>query len=192
MVGYCAVHLFEMPSNNNRVLGIFRAEAGLLVGYRGTGMTLWFGAKQAFRYKALHPFRTVALFAMPVHPSSYHMLTKYFWRCYPYPGRRVPERWRLLLLNLAESSGLEAVDPSDPMVRQVGWVTTENEADVAGWQSSRQEDVQFYLARNPNYRQGHGLAMIAPLSVGNLIVSFIQYAWHFVAPWLRLRRDRLT
>ncbi len=187
LVGYCAVHIFNLQSDN-RVLGILRAEAGLLAGYRGTGMTLWFGAKEALRYKALHPFRTVALFAMPVHPSSYHMFSKYFWRCYPFPGRRIPERWRAMLLYLARSSGVEAVDPSDPLVRRVGWITIESEADAVGWRTSGHKDVQFYLSRNPSYAEGNGLAMIAPLSAGNLIVSLIQYLWHFML--LSLRKSR--
>lgn len=179
LVGYCAVHLLEMQ-RGNKVIGILRAEAGLLKGYRGAAMTLWFGAREAFRYKALHPFRTVALFAMPVHPSSYHMLSKYFWECYPYPGRRIPTRWSTLLLDLVHLSGVEAIDPSDPMVRHVGWITRQSDADAAEWQASGHQDVQFYLRRNPNYAQGHGLAMIAPLSAINLIASITQYLWHFV------------
>jgi hypothetical protein len=187
LVGYCAIHFLEIQ-RKGEVLGILRAEAGLLAGYRGTGMTLWFGAKEALRYKALHPFRTVALFAMPVHPSSYHMFSKYFWKCYPYPGRRIPRRWLALLLDLAQSSGVEAVDPSDPMVRRVGWVTIESEADVASWRTSSHEDVQFYLSRNPKYAEGNGLAFIAPLSTGNFIVSLIQYLWHCVVLLVRYRR----
>jgi len=183
LVGYCAVHLFEMESDK-RVLAIFRAEAGLLAGYRGTAMTLWFGAKEALRYKALHPFRTVALFAMPVHPSSYHLLSKYFWKCYPYPGRPIPHRWLAILLDLAQSSGVEATDPSDPMVRRVGWITIESKADAASWRASGHKDIQFYLSRNPDYAQGNGLAMIAPLTPTNLIVSLIQYLWHFIVLWV--------
>jgi len=190
LVGYCAVHLFEIRSEAH-IQGILRAEAGLLAGYRGSGMTMWFGAKEAFRYKALHPLRTVALFAMLVHPSSYHMFCKYLWRCYPYPGRRMPERWRSLLLDLAQSSGVEPVDPSDPLIRRVGWITRESEADSVGWRQSPHEDVRYYLSRNPGYALGHGLAMIAPLSVGNLVVSFIQYGWHFVLLWVRGWRRRV-
>ena len=40
--------------------------------------------------------------------------------------------------------------------------------------------IQFYLSRNPDYAQGNGLAMIAPRSAGNLVISVIQYLWHFV------------
>lgn len=190
MVGYCAVHLFEIRAGR-RTLGILRAEAGLLAGYRGSGTTLWFGGKEALRYKALHPLRTVALFATPVHPSSYHMLCKYFWRCYPYPGRRIPKKWSRLLFELCQLSGDAAVDPTDPFIRRVGWITRESDADTAAWSENPNEDVRFYLARNPGYRRGYGLAMISPLSVGNFVVSSIHYVWHFVPHVLGAWRSRL-
>ena len=41
-------------------------------------------------------------------------------------------------------------------------------------------DVQYYLRRNPGYVRGTGLAMIAPLSLGNLIMSATQYLSHLV------------
>ncbi len=179
LVGYCTVHFFEIRLEG-QIKGIIRTEAGLLPSYRGSSMTLWFGAKEAFRYKALHPLRTVVFFATLVHPSSYHMFSKYFWRCYPYPGRHIPERWNKLLLELIRWSGDEAVDPSDLMIRRVGWITRENEMDTAAWRESPYEDVKYYVSRNPGYVRGHGLAMIAPLSVANLVVTFVQYSWHLV------------
>ena len=50
IVGYCAVHLFERELDG-RTVGVIRAEAGLLPGYRGTSATLWFGGSEALRYK---------------------------------------------------------------------------------------------------------------------------------------------
>lgn len=163
--------------------GILRAEAGLLPDYRGTASTLWCGAREAFRYKLRHPLRTVALFAMPVHPSSYHLISKYFWMCYPYPFRHIPERRRRLLLELAQASEAEMVDAADPLVRHVGWITRDSDVDQKFWRDAPFEDVQYYLLRNPGYGQGHGLALIAPLSFTNLVFSFIPYAFHLLSRW---------
>ena len=110
VVGYCAVHLFERQLDG-RTVGVIRAEAGLLPGYRGTSATLWFGGSEALRYKGLHPLRMTVLFATPVHPSSYHMLSKYLWRSYPYPGRKTPAWVQRLLEMLADRSGSEPADP---------------------------------------------------------------------------------
>ena len=184
IVGYCAVHLFERELDG-RTVGVIRAEAGLLPGYRGTSATLWFGGSEALRYKGLHPLRMTVLFATPVHPSSYHMLSKYLWRSYPYPGRKTPLWVQRLLEMLADNSGSEPVDPADPLLRDVGWVTRETAADHENWRLSPELDIQYYLRRNPGYVYGTGLAMIAPLSLGNLMMSATQYLSHLVFRGLR-------
>ncbi len=184
IVGYCAVHLFERAIDR-RTVGVIRAEAGLLPGYRGTSATLWFGGSEALRYKALHPLRTTVLFATPVHPSSYHMLSKYLWRSYPYPGRKTPPWVQRLLEGLADTSGSEPANPADPLLRDVGWITRETAAERKNWQSSPEQDIQYYLGRNPDYGRGIGLAMISPLAPGNLIMSTAQYLSHLVLRGLR-------
>lgn len=184
LVGYCAMHIFERRSKW-RCRAVLRAEAGLLPAYRGSASTLWFGAKEAFRYKLIHPLRSVVFFAMPVHPSSFHLISKYFWRCFPGQSRHIPERWNRLLVDLAETTDVAAVDSSDPLVRHVGWITRETPADIENWRKSPFEDVQYYLSRNPLYSQGNGLAMIAPLSLSNLVFSFSLYVYHKSVSWLR-------
>jgi hypothetical protein len=177
LVGYCAVHIFERTIDS-RSIGVIRAEAGLLPGYRGSSATLWFGGSEALRYKALHPLRTVVLFATPVHPSSYHMLSKYLWRSYPYPRRSTPPWVQRLLAALADTSGSDAADAADPLLRDVGWITRETAEDRRNSEASPEVDNRYYVRRNPGYGRGVGLAMIAPLSLANLTVSAAQYLSH--------------
>ncbi|MXN63593.1 hypothetical protein GR183_01645 [Stappia sp. GBMRC 2046] len=191
IVGYCAVHVLERRYNR-RVIAVLRAEAGLLPAYRGSGMTLWFGAKEAFRYKACHPFRTVVLFTIAVHPSSFHMMSKYFWRCYPYPGRKIPLRWRKLLIFLARTSEDEPVDPSEPLILYDRWITRESAQDAVAWRESTHEDVRYFLAINPRYHEGEGVAFMAPLSIPNLAVSLVLYLWHFLPLAIRRMTGRHT
>jgi hypothetical protein len=184
VVGYCAVHIFERELGK-RTIGIIRAEAGVLPGYRGTSATLWFGGSEALRYKGLHPLRMTVLFATPVHPSSYHMLSKYLWRSYPYPGRQTPAWVQQLLETLAEGSGSEPADPTDLFLRNVGWITRETAEDREHWRASAGPDIKYYLTRNPGYVRGVGLAMIAPLTLGNVFVSATQYLWHLATRKIR-------
>ena len=188
LVGYSAMHIFKRRSKWRR-RAILRAEAGLLPDYRGSASTLWFAAKEAFRYKMMHPLKSIVFFAMPVHPSSFHLLSGYFWRCYPFPKRQIPKRWEKLLLDLAQTSGREAADESDPLIRRVGWITRDSQTEIENWRNSPFEDVQYYLSRNPLYSEGNGLAMIAPLSVGNLAISFAFYVLEVFKQWLCNRID---
>lgn len=177
LAGYCAVHLLELRSGRRR-RSVLRAEAGLLPDYRGSASTLWFGAKEAFRFKLSHPLRPVVFFAICVHPSSYHLISRYFWRCYPYRSRRIPPRWQKLLLELAQTSGLKQANPDDPLIRQADWITRDSRADIEAWRNSPFEDVHYFLSRNPDYSKGYGQAVIAPLSAVNLAASFMLYMIH--------------
>jgi hypothetical protein len=90
-----------------------------------------------------------------------------------------------LLEVLANTSGSNPADPADPLLRDVGWITRETAEDRINWQASPELGIQYYMRRNPGYGRGIGLAMIAPLSVGNLIISSVQYLSHVVLQTLR-------
>lgn len=113
------------------------------------------------------------------------MLSKYLWRSYPYPGRSTPPWVQRLLEALANTSGSDPADPAVPLLRDVGWITRETAEDRDDWQASPEPDIQYCMRRNPGYGRGIGLAMIAPLSFGNLIISAVQYLSHLVVRALR-------
>ena len=90
------------------------------------------------------------------------------------------------LLNvLANTSGSYPADPADPLLRDVGWITRERAEDRDSCQVSPELDIQYYIRRNPGYGRGIGLAMIAPLSISNLIISAVRYLSHLVLQTLR-------
>lgn len=108
------------------------------------------------------------------------MLCRHYWRCYPHPARRTPDRWHRFLSHLVKAAGLEPVNPDEPFVLRVGWITRETDADRTAWRKIPHADVHYFLARNPDYGLGHGLAMIAPLTVAHLTMTLFKYAWHLV------------
>jgi hypothetical protein len=93
--------------------------------------------------KVLHPLTTTVLFAMPVHPSSYHMLSRYLWRSYPYPGRKTPPWVQRLLQSLIDTSGSPPADSSDALLRDVGWITRETTEDREKLHASTEPDIQY-------------------------------------------------
>ena len=82
----------------------------------------------------------------------------------PHPGRHLPERWKSLLTRLIDWAGYEPADQDDPLIRKVGWTTRESPAEIEDWRQSPDEDIQYYLSRNPDYSAGYGLTWIAPIS----------------------------
>lgn len=169
MVGYFATQFLDR-SVDGRTVQIFRAQAAILPEYRGRHSTVSFGIAEAARYKLRHPFHEVFYFGMLLHPSSYHLLAKYFPEIHPSRTKALPENVRRLMVALADSFHEKAVSADKPLIRQVGWITREN--PVAREQSrSAKADRAFFIDANPGYAQGHGLVTLVPLTFANLAVA---------------------
>jgi hypothetical protein len=61
----------------------------------------------------------------------------------------------------------------NPFILDVGWKVHETEEEKSYWLNCQKEDVRFFLRINPNYHDGHGLLTLAPLTVKNLILSYL-------------------
>jgi len=64
----------------------------------------------------------------------------------------------------------------------VGWITRDRVDETAYWHASDKPDVQLFLRLNPGYRQGQGLVILVPLTLGNMLLTLT------VLPWRRLPR----
>ena len=169
-VGYCAVHLFDIVLSD-RAYAVFRAQAGILRPYRGEGSTFAFGFREAIRYKLLHPLERVYFFSTPIHPSSFHLLSRHFREIYPTYRTQTPPAIQALMGQLAAAFGERPVKATAPEILQVGWITHDSAEETAFWQTQSNPDIQFFLNVNPGYRQGHGLRTLVPLTLGNLCVT---------------------
>jgi hypothetical protein len=174
-VGYCAVHRFE-KSLRGSYCTVFRAEAGLFREYRRRGSIFLFGWTEAFRYSLLHPLQRVYYLGMLVHPSMYRIMSSYFSEIYPSHKYETPEAIRHFMCDLADCFGVKAVNDSNRLIRQVGWVTRDSEEEVEYWRCSDQPDVQLFLRQNPGYRDGHGLVTLVPLTLANMLLALWLYA----------------
>lgn len=90
LIGYFGVHRFEKEVDGQPVV-VFRAEVGLLPGYRQRDAKLSFCWSEATRYKLLHPGKHVYLFFVPVSPSSYAVAARYMHKVYPDRHLNIPE-----------------------------------------------------------------------------------------------------
>lgn len=173
IVGYAAVHRYSKYISNRRVI-VFRAEAGLLPRYRAHGRTFWFFAIELLRYRLLHPTERIFYLGMLVHPSSYLVFARYFRDVCPRRGHAIPARTQQLMWDLADSFGVPPVDSSDPMLRLVGWRTRYSKPY---WQQTEDLDVAYFRERNPGYRGGHGLVVLVPMTLANLVRAMLLYAF---------------
>lgn len=164
LVGYTAMHAFRLTIEGKRST-VVRMEAGTLPAHRGRDITMVYGVLRLLRIWLNHPWRRTCLFAALTHPSSYTFLAHYAPVIWPHVERQdIPEGVMKEMEALAGSFHLERVDPANPLVRRVDWVTMESEEDRQRWRSSRRADTRFYIANNPGYTQGHGMLTYIPIN----------------------------
>ncbi len=172
VVGYCALHRFRRRVRGRNAI-VLRAEAGLLPEYRGRGAAYGFGMIRAAAERIRHPFTPIYYLGTLVHASSYHLFCKYFSRVFPHPAQQTPTDMQEIACELADGFPDPPVAQSDPLVRDVGWVTIETPQEKALNRRGDRADVQFFKARNPGYTEGHGLVVVVPITFGNLVTALV-------------------
>lgn len=184
LVGYCAFHRYARKVQGQPTI-VLRAEAGLLPEYRGRAVAHWFGMLGALREKIRHPFTRVVYFGTLVHPSSYRFFCKYFPQVYPRHDTETPAEIASLAEQVADSFQDPPVDPDNPLVRDVGWVTIQTLESPGFISAAGLEDARFFEARNPGYSQGHGLVVIVPVTMGNVGRAIAGRLREVVIGWAR-------
>jgi hypothetical protein len=154
---------------------IIRAEAGILREYRGRSITLWFGFKEALKYRIKHPLCDLYYLGSFVHPSVLYMFSRYFSEYYPRADTPIPNKIRAFMLELAKGFHLEPVDEQDVLVRQVGWITKESSEDRGFWLGHTNPIVKYYIKTNPGYVRGNGLLTLVPLTFRNIFMSLVRF-----------------
>jgi len=170
IVGYCAIHRYRRRVKGRSVI-VLRADAGLLPDYRGRGATYGFGILRALAEKLRHPLTPIYYCDNLLHASSYHLFCKYFPQVFPHPLRETPAGLGEIARELIDSFRAPAVGGADPFLRDVGWATIESAQETELNRQDDRPDVRFFKSRNPEYSRGHGLAVIVPITFGNLLAA---------------------
>lgn len=190
IVGYYGVHRFEVSLAGETVV-VFRAEAGLLPGYRQRDANLSFLLRRAAAYMLTHPRSRAYFLCAPVNPSSYGVITRRARSAYPRWDREVPAGTLRLMTRLADEVGLRRADGPNPLVRDVGWITRATDEEHAYWRSSSDPHIRFYLETNPGYTAGSGLLTVIPLTVAGTLRGLFGMTLHTAAKRLAARRHRV-
>lgn len=175
LVGYTSMHAFRLLLGA-RMSTVIRLEAGTLPAYRGRDVTMVYAVLRLLRIWAQRPWRRYCIFAALTHPSSYTFLAHYAPVIWPHARRKeIPPELMQHMEELAASFELDRVDPANPLVRHVHWVTLETEEDRNRWRSSRRQDTRFYLDNNPGYTEGHGMLTYIPFNGAILLRSLVRF-----------------
>jgi hypothetical protein len=177
VIGYFGVHRFEKSVNEHPLI-VFRAEVGLLPGYRQRDANLSFWLLEALRFKLLHPGKQVYFFYVPVSPSFYAMVARYAHPVYPIHNGDIPSPILTLMIDLAQQFGLKQADEGNPLIRKVGWITKATDREKDFWQRSSNPHIRFYIDANPRFTEGNGLLTLIPLTFANALLSLLGMAFY--------------
>jgi len=167
IIGYCAVHFFNVTAGNT--YHVIRAEAGILPEYRGNSPLSKFMFIELFKYAFRHAFRNVYYLGTLVHPSSYHNFHKFCDLVYPSFKQETPRIIINKIQELVQYFDLKLEGPIAELICDVGWKTREAADEQLRWQQRKEEDIKYYLRRNPDYKEGSGLITVVPCTLMNLI-----------------------
>lgn len=167
-VGYYALHTYEKVINSENIV-IFRSETGILRDYRKQGNVSSFFLKEAIKYKIFHPFKKSYLFCTLVHPSSYYLISKFFFRSYPNVKYATPLDVLDRMYQMAEAFHETQQPNVAPSLREVGWITRETPEEQNEWARSSDPDICFFLSKNPGYHKGQGLMTLVLLDLKNIL-----------------------
>lgn len=184
LVGYFGVHRFEKKVAEQPIV-IFRAEVGLLPGYRHKDANLACWMTEAAKYKLLHPHKAVFFLYVPVSPSFYAMIARYTHSLYPRYDRDISAPTLNLMTQLAGQFGLPQADRSNPLIREVGWISKVTIEEKQFWESSSNPHIRFYCGTNPGYVDGKGLLTLIPMTLTNTLVSFLGICFYVLKKSLR-------
>jgi hypothetical protein len=175
LVGYTAIHAFRVPVQG-RPHTVIRMEAGTLPEHRGRDLTMVYGVLRLLRIWLNHPWRRTCMFAALTHPSSYTFLAHYAPVIWPNRHQMaIPADILAKMEELAGSFQLDQVEESNPLIREVNWMTLESEEESLRWRRSRRPDTRFYMKANPGYVVGHGLLTYIPINGVILVRSLVRF-----------------
>ncbi len=166
-VGYCALHRLDKTIAGEPLV-IFRIETGLQREYRRRGRVFSFLLLEAFRFKFAHPLTGACVFCTLIHPSSYHLMVKFFPQVYPKVRCGTPPALFRKMVEIADAFNEVQTLDDNPALRQVGWITRQSDEERARWEESSDPDTRFFLTQNPHYGDGQGLMTLVPLTLWNL------------------------
>lgn len=176
-VGYITFQVFLLPGGL-RPKRVLKTQAGLLPEYRRYNASFRLLFWECVFHFISRGFPETYFFATPVSPVPYALACRYLKQVYPQPGLRTPARFRDVFARLAERFRPGASVPGHPLSYDAGWIVRASDAHRRRMEASEDPRVRFYLAQNPGYAQGHGMAMLVPFNLQN--------GWH--GAWHLLRR----
>ncbi len=188
MCGYVSVRAVTKRVDG-RSYGIVRAATCILPAYRGKSRTTKFifgEIARCYLSNILRGRRTLFFFTAN-SPATFYAVARYARRIYPTHRKQTSSRGTKLVRAVGQAFGL-MVD-ADGTTTYDGVVMHEEARDTEGWERHPHPAVKLYLDSCPRYLSGQSLAVVVPLALPDIVMSFALIAYDRLLKALGRRRS---
>lgn len=170
LVGFCLItwQRRKIAGRNVHTLG---ACAAFLPEFRHGNRTLQFSLNQAIKFKLRHPFTPLYYADIMLSPAMYRAMAKAIPLLYPKPTLATPPTVIQLLRHLNPNHS------QDPHLTQSELRGEFSASQMHEFRTSDKADIQYYLARNPNFAAGSGLWVVIPVGLAQF-TAWLKQRWH--------------
>jgi hypothetical protein len=175
VVGFCAAAFYSTVINGGQYT-VGRAATGILPDYRGNKLPKWKLYLKYIRYWLRHPFRKTILSAYVANPLIYAMICKYTGIAYPRRGTEPPKDIVVIKEELVKSQNLHKTE--HPFVVEIHFCVEIGEKEQERIFKSKNKDVIYYLRINPKFRNQHGVIVLIPINLKNVMLSILRFLYY--------------
>lgn len=179
VIGYCFMHFFikDLAGESTTIL---RMEMGMLEAYRHNNSNMYYIIKHVIDYWVRNKSRPIYFLGSLVHPSSYSLAIKILGEQYVHPSIINDKNRDIIATQLSRVFYMKPVDPLNPFVVHVGWITKEHVIYKNSFAYSAKASVQFFIKNNPEYGQGYGLVTVIPINFKTARKALINFTVHYI------------
>lgn len=176
IIGFCAAAFYNTGINNKKYT-IGRAATGILQQYRGHTLPKWKLYKKYIWYWCKHPFSNIILSAYVANPLIYAMICKYTGIAYPRPGCKPPDDIIDIKNELLKSQNLHRKEGT-PFVVEIHFCVEIAEKEQERIFTSKDGAVKYFLYINPAFMHQHGVVVIIPITLKNILFSSFKFLYY--------------
>jgi hypothetical protein len=189
LAGFFSAAFYPRRMNGKKIV-ICRSAVGLLKGIEKGRFPLGKLFAGFMRYKIARPLTPLYITGFMANPIMYAMICKYTRTVYPRRNHPAPAHILLFKQSLLEAMGLSKKEIA-PFVLQIHFQVQFSKEDIARFEASSNEDVQYYLRINPGYLQQTGVMVLLPVTWTNILFTCIRHLYslllkkqkHWLAQW---------
>lgn len=193
-IGYLAFHIYKIEIEKKgkpKTVYIARTETGVLKSYRGQAPISGLLFKECIRFWFGNGMPEAYFMATPIYPAPFLHAQRGFAELYPRQGEETPAHIQQIQRQLTLSLGLVSPASLSQSVIKVGWIVRQDKSQRKSWEASKDPAVQYFLQLNPHYAQGHGVMILSPGSVRNIVRSAGKLVRNYLVRGKKVLRNRM-